>query len=107
MELVTAFIEGPACFAIVAAIFGAKPWRYTAMLLVSLGQFYGDVLYYLTCVHEGFGKHSRPEGLYFWCYFVALNALWIVIPFSVMAYAARQVNAAVAAATGSGKPKRR
>lgn len=24
--------------------------------------------------------HSRPEVLYFWVYFVIMNALWIIIP---------------------------
>ena len=25
-------------------------------------------------------KHSRPEPLYFWFYFVFMNAIWIVVP---------------------------
>jgi cholestenol delta-isomerase len=53
MEAVTAFIEGPVCLLIVWGMIKAKPWRYTAILLVSLGQFYGDVLYFGTCIHGG------------------------------------------------------
>ena len=25
-------------------------------------------------------SYSRPEAYYFWCYFVLMNAFWIVIP---------------------------
>jgi hypothetical protein len=53
MEAVTAFLEGPGCLLIVWGMLKAKPWRYTAILLVSLGQFYGDVLYFGTCIHGG------------------------------------------------------
>lgn len=53
MEAVTAFVEGPACLLIVWAMLKLKPWRFTAILLVSLGQLYGDVLYFGTCAHGG------------------------------------------------------
>lgn len=53
MEAVTAFVEGPACFLVVAALLYRLPWRYVAVMLVSLGQLYGDVLYFATCYHEG------------------------------------------------------
>lgn len=107
MEAVTAFLEGPGCFAIVYAMFNRKPWRYCAMILVSLGELYGDVLYYMTCFHEGFGKHSRPEALYLWFYFVAVNFIWIVVPFSIIWWACRNVNAAVANSQAVAKPKRK
>lgn len=53
MEAVTAFIEGPACLLIVWGMLRLKPWRFTAIMLVSLGQLYGDVLYFGTCAHGG------------------------------------------------------
>lgn len=53
MEAVTAFLEGPGCLLICWAMLKAKPWRFTAILLVSLGQLYGDVLYFGTCFHGG------------------------------------------------------
>jgi cholestenol delta-isomerase len=101
MEAVTAFLWGPLCPLIVYGIFAAKPWRFTLMALVSLGQIYGDVLYYGTCFLEGF-VHSRPEPAYFWGFFVALNAIWIIIPGYMLAYAAKNLNAAVATTEGSG-----
>ena len=53
MEAVTAFVEGPACFAVVYGILTRQPWQYTLQILVSLGQLYGDVLYFGTTVLEG------------------------------------------------------
>ena len=53
MEAVTAFAWGPLCWVAVHGIFNARPWRYTLLVIVSLGQIYGDVLYYCTCYHEG------------------------------------------------------
>ncbi len=41
--------------------------------------------------------HSRPEFLYFWFYFVIVNAVWILIPSIVIVNAARAIHAAVAA----------
>ncbi|PSC69778.1 sterol 8,7-isomerase [Micractinium conductrix] len=100
MEAITAFLWGPLCPLLVWGIFNAKPWRYTLMLIVSVGQIYGDVLYFGTCYLEGF-VHSRPEPMYFWFYFVVVNAIWIVVPLACVAHAWRAISAAV----GSGKPK--
>jgi len=82
MEAVTAFLVGPLCFLAMYGVLKNRAWRWALCLLVSVCQVYGDVLYYGTCWLEGF-VHSRPEPLYFWVYFVLLNALWIVIPFCV------------------------
>ena len=98
MEAVTAFLWGPLCPAVVYGIATSAPWRFTLMIIVSVGQIYGDVLYYGTCYLEGF-VHSRPEALYFWGYFVVLNALWIVIPAAVLLYAATNISAMVAASS--------
>lgn len=43
-----------------------------------MGQLYGDTLYYATSFfdHAVNGiSYSRPEALYFWCYFVGCNAV--------------------------------
>jgi cholestenol delta-isomerase len=53
MEAVTAFIEGPACLLIVWGMLKQKPWRLATIVMVSLGQLYGDVLYFGTCFHGG------------------------------------------------------
>lgn len=104
MEAVTAFVWGPVCLALVPAILTRKAWRFVGIALVSLGQIYGDVLYFGTCLHGGgdvglkaFGAHSRPEPLYFWFYFVVINGVWIVVPGMCLLYAVRRLNEAVAA----------
>ena len=65
------------------------------MLILSICQIYGDVLYYGTCYLEDF-IHSRPEPLYFWVYFVALNALWIVVPAAVSLYSTSKIVSSLA-----------
>jgi cholestenol delta-isomerase len=48
-----------------------------------VGHLYGVALYYGTC---GFAEHmrglsySRPETLYYWGYYVGMNAPWVVVP---------------------------
>jgi cholestenol delta-isomerase len=61
MEAVTAFIWGPLSALLVHGIFAVKPWRYALMVVVSLGQVYGDVLYYGTCYLEGGWKEAEAE----------------------------------------------
>ena len=53
MEFVTAFVEGPGCFFILYGIAQRSSWRFTLQLMVSLGELYGDVLYFGTCFLEG------------------------------------------------------
>lgn len=48
-------------------------------------------LFYIT----GMTRHSRPEFLYFWFYFVVVNGVWIVVPLACIIYACRHINAAV------------
>ncbi len=86
MESITAFAWGPGSFLIAWGMVNLSAWRYPLMIIVSLGQIYGDVLYYITCILEGL-KHSRPEPLYFWFYFVVVNALWVIIPSMVVSHA--------------------
>jgi cholestenol delta-isomerase len=59
MEAITAFLWGPLCPLLVWGIFTARPWRYTLMVVVSVGQIYGDVLYYGTCFLEGESRGGR------------------------------------------------
>ncbi|GME22968.1 ebp domain-containing protein [Neofusicoccum parvum] len=54
--------------------------------LVSTGHLFSDTLYYVTSIldMEKGVLHSRPEALYFWGYFVVMNAFWIVVPAFVL-----------------------
>ncbi|KAJ3193959.1 hypothetical protein HK101_003758 [Irineochytrium annulatum] len=83
MESITAAMWGPGSFLAAYLILTNNPARHLLQFLISTGQLYGDVLYYLTTGMEGF-LHTRPEPMYFWFYFVFMNAFWIVIPVVIM-----------------------
>lgn len=94
METVTAFAWGPGCWLIVFALLAKSSWRWSAVIIVSVGQLYGDILYFATCWLEG-GIHIRPEPLYFWFYFIFMNAIWIVVPVLCILYAVGKISEAV------------
>jgi len=59
------------------------PLRHPLQAIVSLGQIYGDVLYYATSMFDHYYlgiTYSRPEAYYFWGYYFLMNFFWIVIP---------------------------
>jgi len=61
----------------------SSSYRHPIQLVVSGSQLYGDMLYYLSSLFASsyLGvSHSRPEGLYFWGYFIGANAPWVVVP---------------------------
>lgn len=98
MEAVTAIFWGPLSFVIAWMIAADHPLRHPLQAAVSLGQLYGDVLYYATCAWEHFVKgriFCVPDGRFFWGYFVLLNAFWIVIPLVMLIKSARSVERVV------------
>ncbi|KAM9326490.1 3-beta-hydroxysteroid-Delta(8),Delta(7)-isomerase [Gastrophryne carolinensis] len=80
METVTAVAWGPLSLLTVFAFLRNKPYRFVLQLIVSLGQLYGDVLYFYTEYRDGFIHSEMWHPIYFWFYFVFMNALWIIIP---------------------------
>ncbi|KAL4939371.1 hypothetical protein BDV06DRAFT_231101 [Aspergillus oleicola] len=107
MEIITAVCWGPLAFLLVALIITSHPARHPLQTIISLGQLYGDVLYYGTCAFEFvvYGvEYSRPERYYFWGYFVFLNAFWIVIPLLLLFSSVRaSCRAFTVAAAAEGK----
>lgn len=93
METITAVFWGPLSFLCAWCILADHPLRHPLQSIVSLGQLYGDVLYYATFTFDfvisGI-EYSRPEPAYFWGYFVFLNAFWIVIPTCLLARSTRE-----------------
>ncbi|KXN69523.1 Emopamil-binding protein [Conidiobolus coronatus NRRL 28638] len=79
MESITAAGWGPLSILIAYLIYTQNAKRHLPIVLVSLGQIYGDVLYYLTTLYEG-APHGDPHPYYFYFYFVTMNAFWIVFP---------------------------
>ncbi|KAL3474811.1 3-beta-hydroxysteroid-Delta(8),Delta(7)-isomerase [Aspergillus californicus] len=87
METITAFAWGPLSFLLAVFIATENPFRHPLQLIISLGQLYGNILYLGTCAFDllVYGiEYSRPEGYYFYGYFVFMNAIWIVIPIGLM-----------------------
>jgi len=83
METITAACWGPLSFLMIYFIVTSHPLRHPLQIIVSLGQIYGDVLYYATSMFDHYHKnltYCRPEGYYFWCYYFMMNFFWIVIP---------------------------
>ncbi|KAB2572832.1 EBP domain-containing protein [Lasiodiplodia theobromae] len=82
LETITVLVWGPLSFLTSWCIVSESPHRLSLQALVSTGHLYSDTLYYVTSIldmRRGV-LHSRPEALYFWVYFVAMNALWIIVP---------------------------
>ncbi|KAJ5090279.1 emopamil binding protein [Penicillium argentinense] len=77
MEAVTAFCWGPLAFFIAYCIAVKHPLRYALQLIISVGQVYGDVLYYATSLLNI--EYCRPERYYFWFYYFFFNFIWMVV----------------------------
>lgn len=83
LETLTAVCWGPGCFLAAWMIATDHPARFPVQLVVSVGQLYGDAIYYATSLFDDYAtgtSYSRPERMYYWCYFVGMNLFWIVIP---------------------------
>ncbi|KXL43813.1 hypothetical protein M433DRAFT_58733 [Acidomyces richmondensis BFW] len=109
METVTAVCWGPGCFIVAALVMLRSPFRYPLQLVVSMGQFYGDALYYATSFfdHHVMGiTYSRPEPFYFYFYFVLMNLFWIVVPGYLMYQSTMQTANAIAALQRLGTSKK-
>ena len=63
IEGLTAAVLGPLSFAVMYGIAARKPWRHTLAMLVSMGQLWGDLLYFLSAHLEGGGVHSSSTCL--------------------------------------------
>ncbi|GFO36735.1 3-beta-hydroxysteroid-delta(8),delta(7)-isomerase-like protein [Plakobranchus ocellatus] len=80
METITAVIDGPLAFLTFFAFMRGSNHRYGLQMLLSLCQLYGDVLYYLTDLKDGFRHGPTDSVQYFYIYVLLINAFWLVIP---------------------------
>ncbi|KAF5561208.1 emopamil-binding protein [Fusarium phyllophilum] len=83
MEAITAFLWGPMSFFCAWSIIKQHPLRHPIQLIISVGQLYGDLLYFGTCYFNEIVNrivYCRPEQFYFYMYYVFCNAIWIVVP---------------------------
>ncbi|KAJ5134004.1 Bcebp4 [Penicillium atrosanguineum] len=111
METITAAFWGPLSFVLAGMIMTSHPLRYPLQAIISLGQLYGDILYYATCLFDNYIlglEYSRPEAAIFWGYFVFCNAFWIVIPLYLIytsLCASKKAFTALAVSQGNGSMK--
>ncbi|KAH7015974.1 putative EBP domain protein [Macrophomina phaseolina] len=82
LEIITVFVWGPLSFLTAWSIMSDSPFRFPFQALVATGHLYSCTLYFVMAFIDMTRGviHSRPEKLYFWVYFVAMNAPWIVVP---------------------------
>ncbi|PMD47321.1 EBP domain-containing protein [Hyaloscypha variabilis F] len=83
MESLTVLTWGPLSLLTAVLIITDSRFRHPVQALVSTGQFYGNLIYYSTCLYEDFAlgtRYYRPEPYYFWWYFIFMNTFWLVIP---------------------------
>lgn len=99
IEGITAFLAGPGSLLAAYAIVTRRPYRHTVELMVSLGQLYGCIVYFGTEILDGF-VHSLPGMLYFWFYFIFMNAIWVVVPFLIIIRTFLSLHKAVAQSDG-------
>lgn len=104
IEALTAFMEGPLCIVILYAMATRQPFSQLLQFGVSLGQLYGTAVYFATSYLEGF-PHSDPHPLYFWGYFVGMNAVWVLVPGLILWRNAAQIVTAMS--TGASSTTRR
>lgn len=78
VEGLTAVIEGPASLLAVYAIATRKSYSYILQFAISLGQLYGDAVYFITSFLEGDNFATNP--FYYYAYYVGANSSWVVIP---------------------------
>ncbi|KAM5345883.1 hypothetical protein ACJ41O_011744 [Fusarium nematophilum] len=109
METITAVFWGPLSFLCAWCIVKEHPLRHPLQTIISLGQLYGDVLYYGTCTFSSLVfevVYCRPERFYFWAYYFLCNAFWIVIPLVLLVSSVRATAGAFAKVQAAEKVKK-
>lgn len=90
VEGLTVVVHGTLSFAVAASIMNVASHstastglRHVLQIVVSTAHLFGVLLYYGTLLFQEVlqgTSHCRPEFLYRWVYFGAMNAPWVVVP---------------------------
>ncbi|XP_057965928.1 probable 3-beta-hydroxysteroid-Delta(8),Delta(7)-isomerase [Malania oleifera] len=78
VEGITVVLEGPASLLAMYAIATKKSYSHILQFAISLGQLYGTAVYFITSLLEGDNYAASPY--YYYAYYIAANASWVVIP---------------------------
>ncbi|KAG6003133.1 hypothetical protein E4U21_002331 [Claviceps maximensis] len=93
IEFITVFAWGPLCWLTLFAILRGSPFRHILQVIVCTAHLYGVALYYGTNWgdYRASGvSYSRPEVLYYWVYYIGLNAPWAVMPIVLLLDSSQQ-----------------
>ncbi|KAB5558434.1 Emopamil binding protein-domain-containing protein [Coniochaeta sp. 2T2.1] len=104
IESLTVLLWAPLCLAIVVCIIKRSPMRHPLQTIMCVGHLFGVALYYGTCFFEHQHKgisHSRPEFLYYWVYYLGLNAAWFVVPAVYLFQSSRNILFALECSEGA------
>ncbi|XP_009359850.2 probable 3-beta-hydroxysteroid-Delta(8),Delta(7)-isomerase isoform X2 [Pyrus x bretschneideri] len=93
VEGLTAVIEGPASLLAVYAISKGKSYSYILQFAISLGQLYGTAVYFITAYLDG--DKFATSSFYYYAYYIAANASWVVIPTLISIHCWKKISAAV------------
>ncbi|KAJ2520486.1 hypothetical protein H4217_002012 [Coemansia sp. RSA 1939] len=84
LESVTVLVTGPLCWTVAYATWSGKthlhPVRHLAQLSASLLHLYSVSIYYGTELVGSAVSNCRPEHIYYYGYFVAMNLPWLLVP---------------------------
>ncbi|KAI9501011.1 Emopamil-binding protein, partial [Coemansia spiralis] len=85
LESITVFVTAPLCWAAAYGVWKSRPEiRHLSQLAASLLHIYSVVLYFGTELLSP-ESNCRPEPLYYYGYFIAMNIPWLLVP-SYLAY---------------------
>ncbi|KAJ2743663.1 hypothetical protein GGI20_003583 [Coemansia sp. BCRC 34301] len=80
LEAITVAVTGPLCLVAAYGIWVQSPGaRHIAQLCASVLHLYSVALYFGTELVAA-ESSCRPEALYYYGYFIAMNAPWVVVP---------------------------
>ncbi|KAI8364791.1 Emopamil-binding protein [Radiomyces spectabilis] len=91
IETLTVFIWGPLCIITAYCIWQSLPLQYLYQLIASIAHLFSTSLYFVMDIPEGF-KNCDPHPVYFWIYFVAFNAPWLVIPIVLLSQSIKRIS---------------
>ncbi|KAJ1959465.1 hypothetical protein GGI12_004323 [Dipsacomyces acuminosporus] len=90
LECITVFFVGPMCWLTVHGIYARSALRHVSQLVVCVLHLYSVALYYGTELIAP-ESNCRPEPLYYYGYFVAMNAPWVLVPLYLLVASTREL----------------
>ena len=84
------------------AIGASNPYSHLLQFAVSLCQLYGDTVYFATEILDGL-KHSDPNPIYFYGYFIGMNGIWLIVPALILWRSGARILEALRAAESKAK----